>query len=856
LKSSFDDWEVEKSSLLEKITKNDSVVTQLQEELELANMKAAKLSENEILLQKIEHSKQVLVQDVIELREERERLTSQLTNEKLARLHDKTNHAMEISQISDVSEVERERLANELVRSNETCEELEKDLLSVNQKNKELQDSHVSVILSLKASLKEKIENVQELQSLLTKSKKKISSANTEYQTLKSSKSHSEQQSALKIEELCDQINLNKDEINFKNDEISSLKEDIARLYQSMKDEIESKLAAEKALSKKLKESKKEKSDIDKEKEAMTLQVSSLTIQLESTRQELSIETEEKEKSANNAKTFDETLRKLQSDKAQLSHELQSKKIEFKEISARLDLEKSEREGATSTIVAMERAIEKKMIDLQGVIEVKNSELDQSSQKLLSIMTSNTQKDTVITNLESYTSSLKENLAIELKRVAEINTAYKSLQEENSTLSDEMNAAKEQIFRMKEIETIEIKKMKNSLESKSAKNDKLKELLNSARAGNQETAKAIQAELVQSKETNVNLAESLRHKTEELETRVNEIEEKDLDVKELSKKYDDISARISDLSIINESLQSESAALREGILKEKNQKDRMYKKNKALKSTMRVNEEQMRTQMKELEATMKSTLTKIESKHSRIVEEEKSSSKLTVTNLQSEIESYLLKISRLEAAVQELQHQASRAGNINSADRRRKASTQEEVESIRNENSRLRKRLQSIEDKQFSLRWRSTNIGDGADGVDGNQSHTVEWRIEKDRRIKAEEFAAAMAARAKAGFEEKNEEIVKLRLRVSNLELEKENISTNRNLLLTNESLYRSDGDNITNLALQERDEAMEEARRYRSIARKLNDQVMAMNQQMIEGEQNVENRMLDGAPHHTRFGL
>lgn len=56
--------------------------------------------------------------------------------------------------------------------------------------------------------------------------------------------------------------------------------------------------------------------------------------------------------------------------------------------------------------------------------------------------------------------------------------------------------------------------------------------------------------------------------------------------------------------------------------------------------------------------------------------------------------------------------------------------------------------------------------------------------MEREGRIKAEEFAAAMAARAKAGFEDRNEEIVGLGMKVSSLESEKENFDHQRQLTL------------------------------------------------------------------------
>ena len=92
-----------------------------------------------------------------------------------------------------------------------------------------------------------------------------------------------------------------------------------------------------------------------------------------------------------------------------------------------------------------------------------------------------------------------------------------------------------------------------------------------------------------------------------------------------------------------------------------------------------------------------------------------------------------------------------------------------------------------------------------------------------------------MAARAKAGFEDRNEEIVGLRMKVSSLESEKENFDHQRQLTLTGSASLQNPTDLL--LALQERNEALEEAQRYKSIANQLNEKVVMMDEMIGAGE-------------------
>jgi len=93
-------------------------------------------------------------------------------------------------------------------------------------------------------------------------------------------------------------------------------------------------------------------------------------------------------------------------------------------------------------------------------------------------------------------------------------------------------------------------------------------------------------------------------------------------------------------------------------------------------------------------------------------------------------------------------------------------------------------------------------------------------RMERDLRCKAEEIAAALAARAKSGFEKKDEEIAQLRMRLSSLTGGKE-IGVRNSLNSGLDYLEDVHDLSLTDMK-RERDEARNEAQEYKALAEDL----------------------------------
>jgi hypothetical protein len=227
---------------------------------------------------------------------------------------------------------------------------------------------------------------------------------------------------------------------------------------------------------------------------------------------------------------------------------------------------------------------------------------------------------------------------------------------------------------------------------------------------------------------------------------------------------------------------------------------------------MQDNDEQLRNQIKDLEVMMNLHISKLETKRKKSVEEERSKLREEIGKIEEENEEYRMKVIKLESTIRKLTQRIEDRYELD--DR----SIQGDYEDIKSENEKLRRRIRILEHSESKRSEPNDNLCILARRDDeANINYYNLLKIEKDKRIKAEEFAAAMAARAKAGIEERNEEIVKLRLKISSLEFKKDDINVP---MLTNGGMNSSD------LILQERNDALKEAKRYKDIARKLSRQV------------------------------
>lgn len=121
---------------------------------------------------------------------------------------------------------------------------------------------------------------------------------------------------------------------------------------------------------------------------------------------------------------------------------------------------------------------------------------------------------------------------------------------------------------------------------------------------------------------------------------------------------------------------------------------------------------------------------------------------------------YTEKITSLEAVIRGIRQE--------SAEKQASASLADEMQ---REISSLRITIQNLEEERRHSQGGGDNFGYG-------YPPSADLRREIDLRMKAEEFAAAMAARAKAGLEKKNEEIVKLRLQLSTIKAEQRRVPT------------------------------------------------------------------------------
>jgi len=94
--------------------------------------------------------------------------------------------------------------------------------------------------------------------------------------------------------------------------------------------------------------------------------------------------------------------------------------------------------------------------------------------------------------------------------------------------------------------------------------------------------------------------ETLQRAKEDLKARILELEDDKRSRSTTTKKmFEELSTRISDLSIIKETLQSENVSLMEKVQEETQSCEKILKKNKQLKTALSVNETKVRNEMNE-----------------------------------------------------------------------------------------------------------------------------------------------------------------------------------------------------------------------------------------------------------------
>jgi len=315
-----------------------------------------------------------------------------------------------------------------------------------------------------------------------------------------------------------------------------------------------------------------------------------------------------------------------------------------------------------------------------------------------------------------------------------------------------------------------------------------------------QTEETLKADLNVSKGENSKLSEALKRVEADLYSQISELKkEKEEAVEKLKRAHDDVLSKLSDARYVKETLAEQNDNLCERLDEMTKQKEKAEEKKNKIYKSLKESEDMMRTEMKEIRSAMELAM----SKKNKDLDRERQLSLATT--------------KKYEAKIEELETELKERNSYNS----------------RSENMKLRKQINALEEKiRNNLEKTNERNFDSYEDDDSNKSYIVLWRSEREQRIKAEEFAAAMAARAKSGFEERDERIVNLRMKVSRLESEKDykskHLTHDTNPLLTN-------GDHELMLALRERDAAIDEAKRFRAIARKLNDHLSQVDHELIE---------------------
>jgi chromosome segregation ATPase len=881
LKSKLDHRNKEKKSFEDKISslRKDNGI--LKEEM---NMKAEELTSElaRIEQEKASHeaAKSGLENSLKERSKENKHLLEEVSKHKnkFSELEDRLSSEIKERNLQEDEYLRRiEFLENSLNDCGKSKEELKERIRILEEEverlkktiegNSKLQAGDAKKIASLERLLAEKMEGASQLQDSLSRYEKEVSSLNKVLSEMSRENSEATRIHTEKIITLTHTIREKEELMVDQTEDIAALQEEIKHLDQKFKEENETKIKSEQSHIAEVMKLKEFLSKKAAEMQKLSSQSSEQRLEIDTIQERLAVEMEEKNKLMLQESKLQNTLELFQADIADLHDKLQVLQDDMSKSKKRTESEANQKEKALSALNNLEVAYKKDKVILQDTLLSKREETQNLSDKILSMVTSLNEKDNAIGDLQSTVVELTATLETETIKVQTLYTTKNTTEEEKSKLLEERDSLVKRFTEEMESKISEVDKLRHSLESKASKNKKLKELLANACSDKDKVEKAAEESLEESRAANTDLLDTLTRTKEDLKAKIRELEEeKNQHDIVTDSKLESLSMRISDLSIVKETLQSENTSLMQTIDEEKKSSEKLAKKNKLLRSAMSDNEKQLRDQMNELGSTMHLTISKIESKRKKAIVEEREHSKIAIEKLEDENDDYKIKIARLESAVRQLERHITSdvSGNDSNVDNAQNESTN----NLREENDRLRRRIETFEHTQsssytFSERRRGTpGHSDspvtpiGTQVGDGNKYYSNIYRSERDRRLKAEEFAAAMAARAKAGFEKKNEEIVGLQMHITTLEAEKENIQNHQQRLMLVDGGNGNSG--TLALTMQERDEALEEARKYRSIAKKLNRQVITMGQQLelFEGDNYVIEDESLGGDEVDNFGV
>jgi chromosome segregation ATPase len=817
---------------LQKVEVELSDLTYLHAEVEQNHSETLK-SLDELKIEKEIATKQFHA-DAVEWETKMNELAAKLAKEVDERIKEKTLYTNEISKISSEASAEREKYLHAMTSSEGKYLKLKEDFEAEKEKYANLKEESSVKISSLKDILEEKEQLSKQLQELLDTARQDVCALND---TIQNSSNHYSEEVRIhteKIYKLESIIKENKLQLVAENENAEKLRAEISVLNESLREETEKNATREQLH---LEEVEKLKSMISKnngEFERLKQHLSNQTREIEDITEKLAQEISSKtqlQKEAEEVQNIRSTLKELEDT---LSMVVKEK-----------DSETKKKEQAISEANHFKVQMEHENENLRRNYDTEVEKVKNISQQLRNIQSSIKDKDDSIQELETTIFELRDSLEKETTKVYMLEKTQESKDRENADLLREIQSLMDRVSQESLSTTSKIEKLEQSLKSKAAENEELGDLVNKLRQEKDEIKRSMEQELEDGKE---NLSKSFQQTINDLQYRIQELENEKRSNNDITdKKLEDLSERISELSIIKEALQDENALLKEKIMEEKSSREQIDRKNKALKTALYENERQVREEMRELESTMHMTISKIETKRKKAVEEERNKLSSTLDKLESENDVYKIKIVQLESTIRHLESrlsvEQSLQGNGDNA-----IGDNSSFDDLKRENDELRSQLHLLQQQQqqqqhsppkdrssYSTPNHHHHQGrNHSDDTTHSHYYSMEYHLEKERRIKAEEFAAAMAARAKAGFEERNQEILALRVKVSTLESEKEIFRKQQTLLLEGDTLQNQTALSrpaALTLAIQQRDEALEEAKRYRSIAKKLNSHVQYLNQ-------------------------
>ena len=613
---------------------------------------------------------------------------------------------------------------NHIKTLNETIDELTNQLIEVKAA---FERNHESQVLSVN----EKESKIASLQNKLSKSEE----ATDRLQKALDNESKQKEELLLEQDKKFETMNSSmvkmNDVMKSQADEISSLKEETKRLYQSLKEEVEGKIELEKNHIKEVASLKENEKSTLEAKENLANELNDARTELGNIKQDLLLALRNKDMLMEEFKILKTEHEQQQEPFAKMSSEIKSlheKKIALESL---LDSEKQSRKSLEESIIELKQRHEDKINDLNEGNK-KREEDKETEMHQLKVEVQEKQND--INKLKSY---LHETLQEKNEQIASAKNSLNKLKQEYEKELESVVYSTKQAAADKESEILNLKKL---LDSRTEKYRKLKDKLSEIKSHHESTEERAKIELNKSKVLNANLEKALTNAENNFASQIYTLRtEKDQIIEDRDSECDGLRNKLSDLRMVNESLINQNNKMLKKLQTAANKLENADKKKNQLYDSLKESERKMRSEMREIQVAMESAISK---KNKELVHEKAYSTTI---------------IEELETKINELQHKVIHN------------------QSFSDENNHLKRRIAHLE-AYIDLGQYDTDSR-VFDRSDTNGHYVILWRSEKEQRIKAEEFAAAMAARAKAGFEDRDDTILQLRMKMSKLEVENSRLS-------------------------------------------------------------------------------